>query len=649
MRWDLKSADSDTVERLASELSSQPSLQLKDPQIAANLARLLSMRGIANLEAAERFLTPSLSHLHSPYLMTGMQAAVNRIEAAIENKESILIYGDYDVDGTTAIVILKTAIELCGGAADFHVPHRILEGYDMRDDVIERAASAGIKLIISVDMGIRAFAPAETARRLGVDLIVTDHHLPGPQGVPAALAVVNPNQPGCAYPCKELCGAGVAFKLAQALIERRIPEADRARYLKSFTKVAAIATIADAVPLIGENRVFAKLGLEGLRSPVNPGLKALLEVAQLNHGRTLNSGEIAFRIAPRINAAGRMDVARDVIELFNVKDTVRAREIANKLDQLNSDRQEEERRILQSITSHFEEQPVLAEAFCIVIDGEGWHRGVIGITATRVVERYGRPALVISRNGEEAHGSGRSIRAFHLLNALESCAGLFTRFGGHAHAVGFSLPVANLPELRTRLDDYARARLTLADFEPLLSFDDELSLDQVTPEFFKLLQRLEPFGVGNPQPVFAARGVRLMASPRNIKDKHVKLRLAPALASLSRGPDGADLGILTTPRCDPDCAALRRSDVRQATDNRQETDSRWRRAITFDALGWHMAERCQQAGLLPGDALDIAFTIENNDHPEYGGLELSLRDFVRPEKAPDDTASADLKKIAAGL
>ena len=649
MRWDLKSADSDTVERLASELSSQPSLQLKDPQIAANLARLLSMRGIANLEAAERFLTPSLSHLHSPYLMTGMQAAVNRIEAAIENKESILIYGDYDVDGTTAIVILKTAIELCGGAADFHVPHRILEGYDMRDDVIERAASAGIKLIISVDMGIRAFAPAETARRLGVDLIVTDHHLPGPQGVPAALAVVNPNQPGCAYPCKELCGAGVAFKLAQALIERRIPEADRARYLKSFTKVAAIATIADAVPLIGENRVFAKLGLEGLRSPVNPGLKALLEVAQLNHGRTLNSGEIAFRIAPRINAAGRMDVARDVIELFNVKDTVRAREIANKLDQLNSDRQEEERRILQSITSHFEEQPVLAEAFCIVIDGEGWHRGVIGITATRVVERYGRPALVISRNGEEAHGSGRSIRAFHLLNALESCAGLFTRFGGHAHAVGFSLPVANLPELRTRLDDYARARLTLADFEPLLSFDDELSLDQVTPEFFKLLQRLEPFGVGNPQPVFAARGVRLMASPRNIKDKHVKLRLAPALASLSRGPDGADLGILTTPRCDPDCAALRRSDVRQATDNRQETDSRWRRAVTFDALGWHMAERCQQAGLLPGDALDIAFTIENNDHPEYGGLELSLRDFVRPEKAPDDTASADLKKIAAGL
>ncbi len=599
------------------------------------------MRGITEAETAERFLTPSLSHLHSPYLMAGMKAAIDRIEAAIENNEPMLIYGDYDVDGTTAIVILKTAIELCGGAADFHVPHRIRDGYDMRDDVIEQAAAAGIRLIISVDMGIRAFAPAETARRLGVDLIVTDHHLPGPQGVPAALAVVNPNQEGCGYPCKELCGAGVAFKLAQGLIERRIPEVDRTRLLKSFMKVVAIATIADAVPLTGENRVFARLGLEGLRSPVNPGLKALLEVAQLTHGRTLTSGEVAFRIAPRINAAGRMDVARDVIELFSVKDPARAREIATKLDQLNVNRQEEERRILQSITSNFEERPELREPFCIVIDGEGWHRGVIGITATRVVERYGRPALVISRNGEEAHGSGRSIRAFHLLNALESCAGLFTRFGGHAHAVGFSLPAANLPELRVRLDEHARSRLTLADFEPSLNCDAELSLDHVTPEFFNLLQRLEPFGVGNPQPVFTAHAVRLMASPRIIKDKHVKLKLAPAIASLSRGLDGPDVNLLTTPRCDPDSAALRRSDLRQATDNRQATDAKWRRAITLDALGWRMAEQCQQASLLPGDTLDIAFTIEKNDHPEYGGLELSLRDFARPEKT-------EQKKIAAG-
>src|SRR5713101_1375853 len=445
MKWMAKSADPGSVQSLADALRANPALRLNH-LLAPTLARLLVLRRIVDSESAERFLVPSLSHLHSPYAMTGMKAAIERLETAIVGKEDILIYGDYDVDGTTAIVILKTAIELCGGGADFHVPHRIRDGYGMKDDVIERAAAAGVRLIISVDTGIRAFAAAETARRLGVDLIVTDHHLPGPDGVPVALAVLNPNQAGCEYPCKALCGAGVAFKLAQGLMERKLYRPDQSRLLMSFMKVVAIATIADAVPLVGENRVFAKLGLEGLRSPVNQGLKALFEVAQLG-GRTLTAGEVAFRVAPRINAAGRMDVARDVIELFSVKDPVRAREIANRLDQLNGHRQEEERSILKSIASRFEEDPALHGAFCIVIDGEGWHRGVIGITATRVVERYGRPALVISRDGEQAHGSGRSISSFHLLNALESCAGLFTRFGGHSHAVGFSMPAARVPEL----------------------------------------------------------------------------------------------------------------------------------------------------------------------------------------------------------
>src|SRR5882724_11187311 len=651
MRWDLKTADPRTVEHLAAELNSQPSLRLKNPQIASTLARLLVMRGISEGEAAERFLSPALSHLHSPYLMAGMKAAVDRIRAAIENRDPILIYGDYDVDGTTAIVILKTAIELCGGTAEFHVPHRIRDGYDMRDDVIERAAAVGIKLIISVDMGIRAFAPAETARRLGVDLIVTDHHLPGPQGVPSALAVVNPNQPGCLYPCKALCGAGVAFKVAQGLIERQMPANDHARLLKSFMKVVAIATIADAVPLTGENRIFARLGLEGLRSPVNPGLKALLDVAQVG-GRALTSGEVAFRIAPRINAAGRMDVARDVIELFSVKDPARAREIASKLDRLNGDRQEEERLILKSIAARFEQDPALRDAFCIVIDGEGWHRGVIGITATRVVERYGRPTLVISRDGEEAHGSGRSIHAFHLLNALESCAGLFTRFGGHAHAVGFSLPAARIPDLRRHLDSYARAQLTLADFEPTLNFDGKLPLHQVTSDLYQAVQRLQPFGVGNPQPVFAAGAVRLMAPPRILKEKHVKLKLASAAGCFS-AQAGPDVSLLTTPRCDPDSSVIRRRDVREPTDNREQTAGNWRNATSFNALGWHMAERCPEAGLLPGDHLDIAFTIEHNDHPEYGGLELSLRDFKsRTQEAGtgNDDASAQAeneKRISA--
>lgn len=641
MKWLPKSADDSQVDFLASQLRSASSLGLNgDARLASTLARLLLMRGIQNAEAAQRYLAPALADLHSPYLMTGMQAAVDRLEAAIERKEGILIYGDYDVDGTTAIVILKTAIELSGGAADFHVPHRIREGYGMKEDVIERAAATGIRLIISVDTGIRAFAAAQTAERLGVDLIVTDHHLPGQEGVPKALSVLNPNQPGCEYPCKALCGAGVAFKLGQALMAKRLPAKDQSRLLISFMKIVAIATIADAVPLTGENRVFAKLGLDALRRAVNPGLRALLEVAQVPATRPPTSGEIAFRIAPRLNASGRMDVARDVIELFSVKDPARAREIAARLDQLNAERQEEERRILQAIDSRFEQEPDLRNAHCVVIDGDGWHRGVIGITATRVVERYGRPTLVLSHHDGEAHGSGRSIPTFHLLEALESCRELFTRYGGHAHAVGFSLPSERVPALRAHLDEYARLRLTPADFEPILDLDSELELDQVTPDLFQALERLEPFGQGNPEPVFAARAVRLMAPPKILKDKHVKLRLAAAIAAVSRNSDEhiTEETVVATPCCHPDGTQIRRAELRVATENRAKTTekrelktetSNWRRSITFDALGWHMAARLQAAKLLAGDTLDIAFTIGHNDHPDYGGLELSLRD-LRP-------------------
>jgi single-stranded-DNA-specific exonuclease len=638
VRWIPKTADATQAELLQGQILSNPTLGLKNPKITAMIARLLVVRGICDGETAERFLSPSLSHLHSPYLMTGMKAAVERIEAAIERKEGILIYGDYDVDGTTAIVILKTAIELCGGSVDFHVPHRIRDGYDMRENVVERAAAEGIRLIISVDMGIRAFAPAETAERLGVDLILTDHHLPGPNGVPKALAVLNPNQAGCDYPCKALCGAGVAFKLAQALMERRLRGRDQSALLKSFMKVVAIATIADSVPLTGENRVFAKLGLDALRSAVNPGLKALLEVAQVG-GRPLTAGEVGFRIAPRINAAGRMDIARDVIELFSAKDPARACEIANKLDKLNAERQEEEHRILDAIDARFEAEPAVLDSFCLVIDGEGWHRGVIGITATRVVERYRRPTLVVSRDGDEAHGSGRSIRPFHLLNALESCSELFTRYGGHSHAVGFTLPSARLPELCARLDAYARQHLTLSDFEPVLEFDAELSLEQITPELFRAVQLLGPFGSRNPEPVFAAHNVRLTAPPRIVKEKHVKLKLAwngeAAGSSVDADAELSEMAAMVTPRCHPDSAAIRREERRP---------NNWRKSITYDALGWHMAERVQQAHLLPGDPLEIAFSLDQNDHPDFGGLELSLRDFKSQKKTTEDIGDTEDKK-----
>ncbi|HEX6503772.1 MAG TPA: single-stranded-DNA-specific exonuclease RecJ [Terriglobales bacterium] len=592
MKWTRKAVDAAQVELLAKLLPLEgPSGGIR---LAPLIAQLLLARGISDVDSAQRFLAPALSQLHSPYGMSGMRVAVERLAAAIARREKVLIYGDYDVDGTTAIVVLKTAIELCGGVVDFYVPHRIREGYGMRDDVIEQAATSGVRLIISVDTGIRAFAAADTARGLGIDLIVTDHHLPGHDGVPHALAVLNPNQPGCEYPCKALCGCGVAFKLAQALMEKLLDRPDQSRLLTSFMKVVAIATIADAVPLLDENRVFARLGLEALRSPVNPGLKALLEVAELSSSRALNAGEIAFRIAPRLNAAGRMDVAHDVVDLFTVKDASRAHEIAQRLDQLNRERQEEEQRILQDLAQRFEKEPALRDAYCIVVDGENWHRGVIGITATRVVERYGRPALVISREGEEAHGSGRSIPAFHLLEALESCASLFNRYGGHAHAVGFALPSARVPELRAHLDQFARSRLAPADFEPALELDAEIPLEQVTPELLEAIRRLEPFGMDNPQPVFAARAVRLLQPPRILKEKHLKLKLG-------------------------------------STEDRERSAGRfdWRRCVTYDVNGWRMAERAVSEQLLPGDILDIAFTVGQNEHPEFGGLELTLCDFQR--------------------
>ncbi len=433
-------------------------------------------------------------------------------------------------------------------------------------------------------------------------------------------------------------------------MQRRLPEKDHTRMLQSFMKVVAIATIADAVPLTGENRVFAKLGLDALRRAVNPGLKALLEVAQISAKRPPTSTEVAFRIAPRINAAGRMDIARDVIDLFSAKDADQARLLAGKLDRLNAERQEEERRILRSIDERIAGDPALCEAYCIVVDGEGWHRGVIGIAATRVVERYHRPAIVIARDGDEAFGSGRSIRPFHLLEAVEASHALFTRFGGHSHACGFAMPSANVPQLRAELDAFARTRLTLADFDPVLDVEAELHLDEITPGLFQVLQLLEPHGAGNHEPAFAARGVRLIAPPKILKDKHIKLKLKAGeeirgheFSPQESGKEElSEVAILATPTCHPDGAALKRDEKAEARSFQLRTENRELRTV-FDALGWHMAERLQQSPLLAGDAIDIAFTIGHNDHPDFGGLELSLRDFRVPLTARTQPVDPDQK------
>src|SRR4051794_38186775 len=464
--WRLPSPDSSAVEALANAAG-----------VPIAVASLLLQRGVMDAAAAAQFLHPTLDHLLDPYCLHGMAAAVTRIQQAIAAREPILIYGDYDVDGTTAIVLLKTAIEILGGTVRYHIPHRLRDGYGMQAEVLTRAAAEDVRLVISVDTGIPAFAAADEAARLNLDLIVTDHHLPeAAMGLPKALAILNPNQPDCAYPCKHLCGAGVAFKLAQALLEAVDPQRAREKLLPSFLKMLVLATVADAVPLLGENRVIASLGIAGLRHPVNAGLRALFDVAQLDPARRpLTSRDIGFRIGPRINAAGRMDIASEVVELFTTRDPARARELALKLDQLNTDRRAAEQAVLTQIDAMLA-AGTIDHVGCLVIDGDGWHRSVLGILASRVVERTGRPALVLSHEDGEAHGSGRSIPGFHLLEALESCHDVFVRFGGHAHAVGFSLTSARVPELRERLQQHAAIMLTPQILERKLDCSAELPL-----------------------------------------------------------------------------------------------------------------------------------------------------------------------------
>ena len=553
------------------------------------LAELLVARGVTSAREARAFLNPEFADLHDPLLMLGMGEAVARLERAIAQREPVLLYGDYDVDGTTAVVLLKTAIEMLGGMARFHVPHRLNEGYGLQSSVLEAAYADGVRLAVTVDTGMRAFAEAETARRLGLDLIVTDHHLPGRgDALPCAMAILNPNQPGCTYPEKSLCGAAIAMKVAQALLERRDAARTRERTLPSFLKMAAIATIADAVPLRGENRTIAALGLRELRRPVGAGLRALFAAAALDPAaRQLTGFDVAFRLAPRINAAGRMDVASDVVELFSTRDSIRAADLAGKLERLNRERRDAEAAALGVIETRLASEADLIGDRLLVVDGDGWHRGVIGILASRVVERTAKPAIVISVENETAHGSGRSVDGFHLLNAVESCADLFTRFGGHAFAVGFALPAAALPALKQRLRAYAEEHLAAREPERLLRIHSELPLDRITPVLAGWLRKLEPLGHGNPEPLFVARRARLLTAPRIMKDRHVSMDLA-------QQGDGAAAQVAAGPSC-----AIR-------------------------AVGWDLAVRVAALGLRQGSLIDLAYRIRENEHPEYGGIEVEI-------------------------
>lgn len=564
-RWVFPSADAETVAaiaRLADEL-----------RLPAAAARILWKRGFRDAVSAGQFLNPRMEDLHNPFLLRDMDRAVARIEAAIAQGERVEIHGDYDVDGVTSTVVLKKALEMIGLNAAWHIPHRLNDGYGMQVASVEEAAGRGVRLIISVDNGIRATAAIARGLELGVDTIVTDHHLPESGDLPPALAIVNPNRADCSYPNANLCGAGVAFKLAHAILSRAgWPERKLYRVLESFLKLVAIATVADMVPLTGENRIIVKYGLAGLSDARNPGLRALLAVAGFKD-RVPDAGEVGFRIAPAINASGRMDSAGQAMRMFLTADADEAMLIAQELFALNQERQTAERAVVNEIFAQCAATPVTDSDAALVFWGEGWHRGVVGIVASRVLHRYNRPAIVLGVENGVAQGSGRSIEAFHLLDALESMRELFTRFGGHAHAAGLTLPSVALEAFRERLRVYAAGVLSAEDLRPVVEIDAVLQMTELSDALWVALEQLGPFGMDNRCPLFAVRGVQLAGPPQIWKEKHLKVA------------------------------------VKQGT-----------RTITMKA--WNMAERAAELSTM--GSMDIAFEIGRG---WYGGWDLTAREF----------------------
>lgn len=505
-RWTIRKHDHDRVREFARQMNVPPLV-----------AALLITRGYDTKDKADEFLTPSLKHLHDPFRLKGMREAVDRIQRAVRSGEKILVWGDYDVDGTTGTVLLRRVFKLLGVESEYHVPNRFTEGYGVNIPALEAAKERGVSLVITVDCGIRSFEPLEWAKENSLDVIVTDHHLSDEaKGNPPAVAVVNPNQPGCEYPDKHLAGVGVAFKLADALLREEGLEHET----PGFLKIAAIGTVADVMDLTGENRAIVAIGLKDLLLTDNCGLRALMEVADCTSEMT--SYHIGFRIGPRINAAGRMDVAKHVVELLEETDFVKARQLAALLDSRNRERQQTQQKITELAFAETAEHGL---SDFVVVAGEGWHRGVIGLAASRIAEKFYRPAIVLSIEDGIAQGSARSIPNFHLLNALEAAQDLFDQFGGHRAAAGMKIRSERIPELRSRLSEYATATLSSDDLVPELQIDAVLLPETIDLRLVDALSALEPFGQGNPKPIFVTKDLILREEPFVMKEKHLKLKL----------------------------------------------------------------------------------------------------------------------------
>jgi single-stranded-DNA-specific exonuclease len=541
------------------------------------LAQVLYNRGLTDPETARSFLEAGREQILDPFLLKDMAQAVALIRAQIASGEPIMVYGDYDVDGVTGTTILVLALRALGATVDYYIPDRFTEGYGLNGGALREIRDRGYRFVLSVDTGVTALPEAELAKELGITLVVSDHHEPGPT-LPDVPALVNPKRPDCTYPFKGLSGVGVAFKLALAL---ETPNA------WDLLDIVTLGTIADMVPLVGENRAIVREGLQKLGNTRRPGLRALMQVAGVKEPVTAT--HIGFALGPRINALGRMGSAMKGVELLLTEDPEEAERLARLLDEQNRQRQEVEAAILAEALQQAEAQPPAQKERVVVLAGEGWHHGVVGICASRVLEAYGRPVILLSIEEEVARGSARSIPAFHMHAALSQVADLFTKWGGHAAAAGMTLRSKELiPELRERLNAIGREWLTEEDLVTELPIDAWLRLEDITPDLIAELLKLEPHGVGNPAPVFAVEGVRV-ADKRlmGAEQQHLKLLL--------QEPGGG----------------------------------RW--APQIEAVGWGMAP----AAPAPGALVQVAFQPEINRWNGREKIQLLLKD-VQVIDGPDD-------------
>lgn len=534
------------------------------------VCRLLLIRGHITTEDAKLFLRPKLDQLHDPLSFLSMDKAVERLARAVQHKELVFIHGDYDVDGICSTTLLTRTVRELGGQAMPFIPRRIEDGYDLSDAGVDAAIEAGAKLVVTCDCGTTAVAPVARLCEAGIDVIVTDHHLPGGE-LPNCLAVLNPKRPGCEYRDKDLAAVGVAFKLALALA-RSLGKNEN--FIWGMLDLVALATVADVAPLRGENRVFVRYGLKVLAETRNLGLRALIRAAGLD-GKPLTAGRIGFVLAPRLNAAGRLGAAIRGVQLLMSESEHEANSIARELEELNYRRQTIDRATLEQARERVLRMD-LDETFGIVLADDTWHPGVIGIVASRLVEEFGRPVLLIALSGDQGKGSGRSISKFDLHGALGKCGDLLIRFGGHRAAAGVTIARERVDEFAARFNQVARSLLTAEDLVPEIRVDLEVSIDGMDERLESLFRHFEPFGSGNPTPVLLARNVTLTAPPRTIGRDGLKLVLGMGTGSL-------------------------------------------------EAIGWGLASRAGE--FQPGGTVDVAFRLERDEYRGESRLQARIADI----------------------